>query len=374
MPDFVIVGGGVYGCGVAWELGRRGVDVQLLEADTIAAGASGGLGKRGVRANARDLRELPLMGKAYELWPDLAEKLGGQTGYERTGGLELIEHPTHLQHAESQVWLQRQYGIPSELLDAAEVKAKEPLVSDKVIGAVYCPKDGDADHSTTTKAYAQAADQLGAVIHEQKQVIGFEHAAGRISHVITGDQAVVPVRKAVLLLTNMSSRALVAEHFGLSLPIWELLPQVILTEPLDHQVVQHLIGHSSRRLAIKAVPGGQIMISGGWHGRWNSQTGRGETLSDQIEGNYAEAAAVFPSLADIGIQQASANRPEAISVDDIPIIDHVPGVDNLILATGWSGHGWAIAPAVCELLAVWALTRTRPDLLEPFGLERFRPS
>jgi len=74
--DFVIVGGGVYGAGVAWELARRGADVLLLEAQQIACGASGGLGKRGVRANGRDLRELPLMRLAYDLWPTLAEDIG----------------------------------------------------------------------------------------------------------------------------------------------------------------------------------------------------------------------------------------------------------------------------------------------------------
>ena len=71
--DFVIVGGGVYGAGVAWELARRGAEVLLVEAQRVASGASGGLGKRGVRANGRDLRELPLMRLAYELWPSFAD-------------------------------------------------------------------------------------------------------------------------------------------------------------------------------------------------------------------------------------------------------------------------------------------------------------
>ena len=61
MADYIIVGGGIYGCTVAWQLAKRGADVLLLEANTIASGASGGLGERGVRANGRDLRELPLM-------------------------------------------------------------------------------------------------------------------------------------------------------------------------------------------------------------------------------------------------------------------------------------------------------------------------
>ena len=73
--DYVVVGGGVYGCGVAWELARTGKEVVLLEAATIASGASGGLGRREIRANARDSRELPLMRRAHERWPSFAALL-----------------------------------------------------------------------------------------------------------------------------------------------------------------------------------------------------------------------------------------------------------------------------------------------------------
>ncbi len=64
--DHVVVGGGLYGCMVAWELARRGAEAPLVEAGQIAGGASGGLGERGAGANGRDLRELPLMRLAYE--------------------------------------------------------------------------------------------------------------------------------------------------------------------------------------------------------------------------------------------------------------------------------------------------------------------
>lgn len=63
-PDFVVVGGGVHGCAVAFHLAKAGEAVLVVEAGEIAQGASGGQGKRGVRANYRDLRELPLMAEA----------------------------------------------------------------------------------------------------------------------------------------------------------------------------------------------------------------------------------------------------------------------------------------------------------------------
>ena len=96
MADYVIVGGGIYGCTVAWELAKRGEEALLLEAKAIASGASGGLGERGVRANGRDLRELPLMRLAYDIWPVLHEHIGGFTGYRRLGHLHLIEREVDL--------------------------------------------------------------------------------------------------------------------------------------------------------------------------------------------------------------------------------------------------------------------------------------
>ena len=94
--EVALIGGGIYGCYVAWTLARRGVASLLVEAGEIAGGASGGVGRRGVRANGRDPRELPLMRAAYEIWPDLHRCIEAATGYERIGGLELIEDEVDL--------------------------------------------------------------------------------------------------------------------------------------------------------------------------------------------------------------------------------------------------------------------------------------
>ena len=83
MAEYLIVGGGVHGAATAWELARRGAEVRLIEARTVASAASGGPGRRGVRANMRDRRELPLMALSHERWPTLHEAIGGPVGFER---------------------------------------------------------------------------------------------------------------------------------------------------------------------------------------------------------------------------------------------------------------------------------------------------
>lgn len=369
--DFVIVGGGVYGAGVAWELVRRGAEVVLVEARQIAGGASGGLGKRGVRANGRDLRELPLMRLAYELWPLLADEIGAPTGYERTGNLHLIEQAPDFDGAPARAWAQEQQGIPTQLIGAAALREIEPDLSDRVIAALYCPNDGVADHTATTRGLARAAQDLGAIIREDTPVVSLERRGDHMTAVITAQQERIAVDRMLFLLANTHVPALLQEQLGISLPVWRILPQVVLTEPVTPVTVRHLIGHAHRRLAVKSTPHGHIMISGGWRGRWNPATERGDTQEDQVRGNVAEAIAVYPGLEGARIIEAAADRPESQSVDGIPIIDLVPGIANAVFATGWTGQGWAIAPAVCQLLARWAYSGEAPALLRPFAYSRF---
>lgn len=371
MADFVIVGGGVYGCGAAWQLAKQGAEVLLLEANSIAGGASGGLGKRGVRANGRDPRELPLMHMAYDIWPNLHEELDGFTGYERTGHLLLFEREHDFLKAPARAWLQNQKGIPSRLVGQEELREMEPYVGETVQAALFCPKDGVADHTATTRSLAQAARRAGAEIREGTAVTNLEWQGDRITAVVTATEERIPVTHTLLLLANRAVPQLVQDQLGLTLPIWWWLPQVMLTNPIDPMPLRYLIGHAHRVLALKSNPGGEIMVSGGWRGRWNPETSKGETEPEQVAGNLAEAVAVYPCLAGIGVQEATADRWETETIDNIPIIARLPGADNMIIGTGWSGHGWAISPAVTQLIAQWALSGQQPDLLRPFDYSRF---
>ena len=374
MADYVIVGGGIYGCAVAWELARRGNDVRLLEARRIASGASGGLGERGVRANGRDLRELPLMRLAYDIWPTLQEEIGGFTGYRRLGHLQLIEREEDLAAAPAQVWTQNQQGIESRLLDAAALRALEPGLSENVIAAIFCPRDGVADHSATTRALAQAAQHHGATIQEDAPVTGLRRRDDRVVAVeatISGEGAIIPVGEGLILLSNAHIAGFIEGELGAQLPIWRMLPQVMALRADIPPPMTHLIGHAHRTLAIKPLPDGRVMISGGWRGRWDERSGRGIPIAEQVEGNRREAVAVYPALEDAAADEVFADRAEMISADGIPIIDYLPGAANMLVGVGWSGHGWAIAPAVARLMAEWALSGERPGLLAPFTYGRF---
>ncbi len=369
MDDFIVVGGGIYGALVSWQLAKAGASTVLLEAKTVASGASGGLGKRGVRANGRDIRELRLMQEAYTDWPLLDETLGASVGYERVGQLLMVERPADIPSAEARVWAQRRRGIPTHWLGAEETREKEPGAS-AVLGAIFCPDDGIADHTETTRAAATAARVSGADVKEGVAVTSVETIGGRATAVITSDERRISIGKKLILLANAAVPQMLLSQFRCVVPVWNILPQVMLTQALPQASIRHLVGHAHRVLSIKRVAQ-EIMISGGWRGTWNDALGRGETTPDQVNGNLAEAVAVFPELAEATIAQATADRYESASVDGIPIIDQVPNAANVLFATGWTGHGWALAPPIARHIVSWALNDQKPEALAPFTLDRF---
>jgi len=373
--EYLVIGGGIYGTGTAWELATQDKDVVLLEADEIAGGASGGLGKRGVRANGRDPRELPLISIAYDLWPALSEEIGYDTGYKRTGHLLVYEKKTGGIHggfesADARRQVQSEFGVPTELLSAESVRGMEPHASDDVVGALYCPDDGVVDHTSATLGLARAARDHGATIHENSPVTGFERAGDQVTSVVTTNDT-FEVEEAVLLLSNTHVPELLESELGIRLPVWTMFPQVIATEPMAEVPVNHLIGHDHRRLALKEIPDDRVMISGGWRGELDETTGEGVTVPERVRGNVDDAQSLYPALKDVAVERADASRRESVTVDRVPIIDTFSTATNVIAATGWSGHGFAISLAINQLVAQWAMENTRPDLLAPFSADRF---
>ncbi|MBT6277397.1 MAG: FAD-binding oxidoreductase [Chromatiales bacterium] len=371
MVDYLVIGGGVYGAACAWELGKAGREVRLIEAHAIASAASGGPGRRGVRANMRDPRELPLMAQAYQRWPTLHEELNGALEFETTGHLTLIERLQDLESAPARVLAQRSAGIETNLLGREQVAEMEPDLAPDILGAIHCPNDGVAAHARVTGQYAAAARALGAAVDEHTALESCEFDGTQIRAVRTNTGERIEINKACILVANSATAGLLESAMDIHLPLWSTALQVLLVKANQPVNVRHLIGHASRTVAIKAEPGGLTMISGGYRGRWFSDEHRGETLPEAVQANIDQASAVYPGLASATVEIADANHQETMSIDGVPVIDRAAADSNLFFATGWSGHGWAISPAVSRLLCEWVMSGTRPALLEPFHKGRF---
>jgi sarcosine oxidase subunit beta len=376
MPDadVVIIGGGVHGAALSYELSRAGTSVILLERTQLASGASGGMGLRGVRANDRDLRELPLMRIAYDIWPGLETELGRDAGFRGVGGLCLFESdtaqdPLVMARLRAMVTTQNAHGIPTDIISRERLEELEPGVSPDVVGAIYTPRDGTGDHNTATRAYAEAGQALGATVFENTTAVNIT-AAERGGEVRVRSGEVHRAGTAIVVLANYHTGALLAESFGLHFPLWRYNPQATPVRARNGFTPRHLIGHVTRVFSAKTIDGGVVMLTGGRSGFWDNDSDQGHPDPAVTACSTVDAHALFPELADAEVLPIDASRADSVSVDQIPIIDQVPGAPSVFFATGWSGHGFAIAPAVARLLSNWVRTRQRPVELAPFGLGR----
>lgn len=372
--DTLVVGAGVVGCTTAWQLARRGREVVVLEAATVASGASGGPGRRGIRANGRDPRELPLARRAHELWPELADAVDAETGFDRIGHLQLTERREDLARFEARAVDQTAAGIATELVGQVPLAELEPELSDRVVGALHCPADGVADHTATTIGLAAAARAAGAEIIQHTAVTQLAPTRDGRVRVHTGvgerrNEDGEGVEAGSVVVAANAGTALLLAGLGVAVPLVTVHPQVLLTVALPEPPVRHVLGHEHRPLALKALPDGRVMVTGGRLGRLDPRTGRAEVDPEEVRANLRDAAAVVPELDDTRVEVATADRAESVSPDLVAIVDRVPDAPCWV-AAGWTGHGFALAPAIGEALAAWVLTGRRPGVVAPLGLPR----
>lgn len=377
MPSEVLIAGaGVYGSALAWNLARRNVQVTLLEADTVASGASGGPGHRGVRASGRMPYELPIASRSQQLWQRLADDLGHDTGFRRLGSLRLYEVQTNANtggwaSAAHSVAIQQAFGVRSELVPGERLPELEPALDRPMLGGVLCPDDGTADHTMTTTALCSAAREIGTELREHTAVVQLQTRHGRVREVVLSDGSTLPVPGLIVLLANTGVPPLVEAATGLSLPIWSIQPLMTFARPYESLSLAHLLSHDSRRLSVKQLPDGEVMISGGWTGT-TTATGLGvDELPHNGRVNYDDAAAVLPALRGGSVVGLDATRFETVSLDARPVMDAVPGLENALMGTGWTGHGFAVSLGMAELLADWVIQGRRPAPLAPYSVDRF---
>lgn len=372
--EYAVIGGGVAGTATAWNLARRGAETVVLEADELASGASGGPGRRGVRAGGRDLRELPLARRAMELWPELDSVLGAPTGYRRNGLLSVydveVAGVSGWQSLPARAQAQQAAGIPCSIVERDQLAEMEPGLAADIRVALFTPEDGTGDHPATTRAFAKAAGELGARVLEHTAVTGLvPHSDGSVTlRLADGDE--LRVTRGVVLAANRAVPRLLADSFGLSLPVWEKATQVTFVAPPPGFALNHQVGHTRRSLSVKLTDEGRVMLSGGRPGGWDAASGVGTPDPAVLRATLADVAATIPALAGAEVLAVDNSRADTSTIDLIPVLDKVPGHGAVFAATGWSGHGFALAPAVGEALASWALDGERPEALRPFTFAR----
>ncbi|MCC7104817.1 MAG: FAD-binding oxidoreductase [Chloroflexi bacterium] len=363
--EVVIVGGGVVGASTAYYLAAAGASVTLLEWRQIASGASGA-SAGGVRQSFRDPAELPLAMYSVDLWTNLAEELEADLHYLQTGHVHIIESEAQRATLEAGVARLQAGGLDIRLIGPDDLRELAPGVTDRAIMASYCPRDGSAQPQLTTFAFARAAERRGARIRTGEAVTRLRSAGGRVDGVETREGSYSG--QAVVLAVGAWCNRLLGP-LGMRLPVTARAPQMLITErmPPSLKPVLTCVG---RRIRLQQLRSGQYLVGGGWPADPDLETGLSWTRPASVAGNAATVADLYPAARRAAMVRAWAGV-EPQSIDGLAIIGAAPGLDGLYLATGFSGHGFAIGPGTGKLLAQ-LITTGRTDLpLDGLGPQRF---
>src|SRR5438105_3335109 len=136
--------------------------------------------------------------------------------------------------------------------------------------------------------------------------------------------------------------------------------QMIRSTPAP-QMLRPVVSAVGRALSLKQLHDGAFLLGGGWPGEATPDR-RGYRLnSESLKGNWAAACAILPAVGEQRVDRAWCGL-EAMSADGIPFIGFAPGIDNLVLALGFSGHGFALSPAVGRAVADLLAGQRVPEL------------
>jgi sarcosine oxidase subunit beta len=356
----VIVGGGLMGLSAAFHLRRadRGAHVTVLERARVGAAASGA-SAAGVRAMGRDPAERALALASLARWPGLDRELEAPTRYRRTGGLRLALDEATWRAAGPWVAEQRGDGVPVEIVDAQGARALAPGIAPGCLGGVHAPIDGQAEALPATEAFAQAARRLGARVEEGVGGRALAVQGGRVVGLERDDGAREACDVAIVAAGAWSATLLAG--IGVALPIETRPLQMLLTAP-GAPALRPVLGAFDRRLSLKQLDDGAYLIGGGWPARVTDHAGnRYEMLDESVARSLETARAVFPPVGACPLARSWAGL-EAFTPDDLPILGPIPGIGGLLVAAGFSGHGFALSPMIGDILARLALGQ---DALEP---------
>ncbi|WP_211319417.1 NAD(P)/FAD-dependent oxidoreductase [Quadrisphaera granulorum] len=378
----VVIGGGALGLAAADEMARAGLDVLVLERDQLGSGSSA-KPYGGVRATFSDPGNIALGQRGLEKYARLHEATPGGVGLARVGYLFCARTEAEALALEVSTELQRSMGSDAEVISPARAAELNPYLDPSVlVSASFSPQDGYAQPSLAVAAWAASARALGARVVEGVKVTGIETIDdGNHRRVVGVTTTAGPTSSTstvrcehVIVAAGAWSRS-VGEMAGIDVPVEPVRRQIAFADvpagtpggaggrplpfTLDLSTTFYVHG-SPEGLLLGISDAGQV-------------PGFGRDYDDSWVPVFdAAAAVVAPSLVGLPLRDGWAGLYEN-TPDHNALIGESAHVAGLVLATGFSGHGFLQAPAVGEVVRDIVLGHT-PELdVSGFSPERFAP-
>lgn len=367
--DVVIIGGGAHGLATAYYLARQGVrNVAVLEMNYIGSGGSG-RNTAIIRANYRTPEGVPFYARSLDLYEQLGQELDFNLLFSQHGHLTLAHTDSAVTGLRVRAEVNQLLGIDSRLIWPEEIARLVPGLDVSshprypIQAALHHPRGGIIRHDAVVWGYARGADRRGVALHPHTTVTGIRHDRGRITGVTTTRGE---IRTGTVVNCTAGYCSTIARMVDVDLPITSHPLQALVTEPLK-PFLNKIIVSATLHVYVSQSDRGELVIG--------AEVDPYASYSTRSTLPFLESAAqhileLFPSLARTRVMRQWAGVCD-MTPDFSPIIGPVPDRPGFYLDVGWGTWGFKAAPVAGLMTAECIATGRTPELIQPFGLERF---
>ena len=359
--EIVIIGAGVGGASIAWHLAELGrTDVTVIERAEPTSGStfhSAGLVGQ-LRGSLPLTRMMMHSVDVYRRLEAESADTGRSPGWQEVGSLRIATTPERMEELTRQHGWAKTFGLPMELVSAAEAHDRFPLMDPTgVLGAVWLPTDGHLDPSGLTHAFLGSAKARGVSVETGVRVTGLTVRNGRIRAVVT-DHGTIEADVVVLACGMYTTE--VAALAGVNVPIVPMAHQYVITKPIDG-VAERLpqLRDPDNLVYFRRESGG--LVFGGYErdpAPWSLHGVPADFNNKLLPEDWDRFAPLFenavtrvPAVEDVEIVQL-INGPEGFTPDNEFILGESE-VHGLFVAAGFCAHGIAGAGGVGRAIAEW---------------------
>ncbi|HKD45992.1 MAG TPA: FAD-dependent oxidoreductase [Candidatus Angelobacter sp.] len=370
--DVVIIGGGIVGSSIAWQLTTAGCrNVLVVERESSQGKGSTGKSMGGVRAQFSTGVNIQMSLYSIPFYASFDETLGHPSGYRDQGYLFVATRDAHLRYLEANFERQKALGLKTVgLLSSEEITRMLPLLrADDIVGGSFCSTDGFVDPYSAMIGFMTRAAEQGTQLWKKTEVTGIARDKSGICGVET-TRGQVATRTVVNAAGAWAAQA--AKLAGVELPVEPLRRMLVPSEPFEDFP-------ASSPMVIDMTNGFHFRPEGrGFLLAWNDpeetpgyKTDFEPSFIEKILTRAADRVPVFENLA-VNPRRAWAGLYE-MTPDHHAILGPVPQVPGLFLANGFSGHGVMHAPATGKIISDLILTGKTSvvDDVSVLGFERF---
>lgn len=363
----VIIGGGISGCSIAYNLAKKGVkDIVVIEKKYLTSGSTGrcGAGVRMQWGTEMNCRLAKFSTEFYETANEVLE-YDGDIEFKQGGYLIVASTEKEDEQFKKNIVLQNSLGIPSVYLTPKEAKEIIPHMDEtKIISATFCQKDGHLNPFHTTQAYADAAVRLGVKFMKYTEVTGIKVENNKVTGVQT-DKGFISTPVVVNAAGGYSKD--IGYMAGVDIPVYAERHQILVTEPVNAVQGPMFMGFALNIYCQQSPHGSFIM------GRGDANEPRDLRLTSSwhfLEQMAKDCCELLPLLKDLRVVRQWSGL-YCMSPDRQPIYGKANNVEGFYMATGYSGHGFMFGPVTGVVMAETILGEKHTLPIDKLGLDRF---